>query len=252
MYSILIVDDETYIRQGLKKFLAWDTYGFIIAGEAPNGIEARSIYDKTPVDVIITDIKMPGMNGFDLIDSFTDFGNRPYFIILSGYSEFEFARKAIERSVVHYLLKPLQENELIAVITKIKNKLDKTAQIHQESKITSEILARCRAGDSRKVLSEMILFLEKNMAQNLTLEILSKQFRMNSNYICQLFKKQLGMNFLELLISIRMEKAKLLLSDLTLKIYDVSYMVGYEDSRYFSQLFRKHNHMTPSEFREKE
>ncbi len=251
MYSILIADDEIYIRQGLKKFLDWEKYGFRIIGDAKNGLEAKKLFEKEPADIIITDIKMPNMNGFELIDSFSDFDKRPYFIILSGYSEFEYAQKAIERSVIHYLLKPLQEDELIYVLRKIKNKLDRLSQISQQSTISTNLLEKCRAGKKRKILYEMILFMEKNMSKNITLESMEEQFHMNQNYICQMFKRLLGVNFLDLLTMIRIEKAKTLLDDLSLKIYDVSYMVGYYDPRYFSQVFKKYTDMTPTEYREK-
>lgn len=122
MIKVLIVDDEPFIRQGLKIIIDWARYGYEICAEAANGNEAIDILQSQKVDLVIVDIKMPGMNGLELIEYIRNNVNvNMRFIILSGYYEFNYARQAIQYSVEDYILKPVQEKELIKIIQKIKD-----------------------------------------------------------------------------------------------------------------------------------
>lgn len=121
MIKVLIVDDEPFIRQGLRILIDWKQYGYEIIGEAKNGIEAITEIDKNKVDLIITDIKMPEMNGIELIGYVRDnISTKIKFIVLSGYYEFEYAKKAIKYNVTDYILKPIQKDELVKVISSFK------------------------------------------------------------------------------------------------------------------------------------
>lgn len=121
MIKILIVDDEPFIRQGLKILINWEEYGYEIVGEAANGIEAIKELEKTHIDLIIADIKMPEMNGIELIEYVREKKSTNIkFIVLSGYYEFEYAKKAIKCNVTDYILKPIQKDELIKVLKGFK------------------------------------------------------------------------------------------------------------------------------------
>ncbi|ADQ04275.1 two component transcriptional regulator, AraC family [Caldicellulosiruptor owensensis OL] len=112
------------MRKGIIKLIDWDRLGFEIAYEAGNGQEALDILKSEKVDVIITDIKMPVMDGIELIKRVSEkFENKPAIIIISGYNEFEFAKAAIKYGVNDYLLKPIDENELIQTLEKIKTRI---------------------------------------------------------------------------------------------------------------------------------
>lgn len=124
MYKVLIVDDERPIIQGMKLIIDWEAYGFNIVGEAYNGLSGVEEAQKLQPDVVITDIRMPLMNGHEMIDRIKIFLPECRFIILSGYHEFEYAKKALESNVSSYLLKPLQPDELTVRLKKIKTALD--------------------------------------------------------------------------------------------------------------------------------
>ena len=119
MYKVLIVDDERIIREGIASSIDWNQYGFSLCGLAENGINAYECIREDVPDVVITDIKMPGMDGLELISKVHEEFPQIIFIILSGYGEFEFANKAMKYGVKYYLLKPCDENEIIKILKKI-------------------------------------------------------------------------------------------------------------------------------------
>lgn len=121
MIKVLIVDDEPFIRQGLRILIDWKQYGYEIIGEAQNGVEAIKEIEKNKVDLIIADIKMPEMNGIELIEYVrNNISTKIKFIVLSGYYEFEYAKKAIKYNVTDYILKPIQRDELVKVLNSFK------------------------------------------------------------------------------------------------------------------------------------
>lgn len=121
----LIIDDEAVVRAGLKNIIDWNTYGFDICGEADNGEEGLQKILSLDPDLVLLDIKMPGMYGVDIARHAREHGFGGKIIILSGYSDFEYAHDAIKSGVDAYLLKPIDEDELIEAVTQVKSKLDK-------------------------------------------------------------------------------------------------------------------------------
>lgn len=123
MLKVLIVDDEPYIREGIKVMIDWGNYGFEICYEAGNGEDALQIIRDYEVDIVFTDIKMPVMGGLELIKQVKQNVDKEIrFVILSGYYEFEYAKKAIQYRVTDYLLKPIQEEELIDLLETINKR----------------------------------------------------------------------------------------------------------------------------------
>lgn len=137
----MIVDDEPYIRQGLRILINWEQYGFTVCGEAANGREALELLETTDFDLVITDIKMPVMSGLELIEQTWERVSRKIgFIILSGFYEFEYARKAIKYSVIDYVLKPVQKEELIRALENYKDQHFKQIAERKKQEDTNKIL----------------------------------------------------------------------------------------------------------------
>lgn len=124
MYSVLIVDDEPLITEGLSILIDWNKYGFTDIVTASNGDEALAKTKNKKFNLIITDIRMPGLNGLDLIKALKAKNSSTNMIIISGYSEFSYAKEAIQYGVKDYLLKPVSKDELIEIVISIKNQLD--------------------------------------------------------------------------------------------------------------------------------
>lgn len=124
MYKVILVDDEEEVRNGILKKIDWKEYGFEIAGQAENGKDALDLTEKVIPDVVITDIKMPFMDGIQLSEQIRKKFPSAKIIILTGFDQFEYAQKAIKLDVSEYVLKPVSSKELISVLIKVKNKID--------------------------------------------------------------------------------------------------------------------------------
>ena len=156
MYKLILVDDEEEIRKSILKKIEWAKYGFEIAGEAENGLEALDIAEKIPPDVVITDIKMPFMDGLTLASKIRDRFPTAKIIILTGFDEFEYAQKAIRLDVVEYVLKPISSKELIDVLKKIKSKIDKEIMERKDMEALKEYYNKSLPILKEKFLSSLV------------------------------------------------------------------------------------------------
>jgi two-component system, response regulator YesN len=141
MIKVMIADDEPFIRQGLRILINWEQYGFEVCGEAANGKEALELMAETEYDLVITDIKMPNMSGLDLIEYTWDkVSKHTRFIILSGFYEFEYARKAIKYGVIDYVLKPVQKDELIRALENYKEQYFKKIAERKKLEVSDKLV----------------------------------------------------------------------------------------------------------------
>ena len=125
MFQVLLVDDKEAIVDGLEIIIDWESYGYEIAAKATSAKAAIDIVSKQKIDLVITDIRMPEMSGLDMINEMKDISKNIKFILLSGYTEFEYAKFAIDKNISGYILKPIDEDELIGLLKKIKTEFEK-------------------------------------------------------------------------------------------------------------------------------
>ncbi len=124
MFKLVIVEDEDNIRHSLECFIPWEEMGFQVVGTFSDGSDALAYIKDNPCDAVLTDILMSRMSGLEMIRHLHEMHPQIKVVILSGHSEFEFAREAIAYQVVHYLLKPVDEEELMGVFKGLKEQLD--------------------------------------------------------------------------------------------------------------------------------
>lgn len=244
MIGMVIADDELIIRQGLMS-INWNKYGINVLGIASNGNEALSmVISKTP-QILITDIRMPGMDGLKLIEASKEHVPEIQSILLTGYEDFNYAKTAISLGAIDYILKPSDPDEIIEAVLKAKNKINDIMCLRslENSFRTS--------GIKNKVISEILEYIKNHYSEDISLYTAAEYVHMNHIYISRLFKKEMGETFLETLTKFRLKKACELLANYDHKIYEISSMVGIFDPGYFSQVFKKYYGLTPSEYREK-
>lgn len=172
MIKVLLVDDEQFIRQGLKKLIDWNSYGFEVVAEAENGMQAIEILEKNDIELVFVDIRMPGMTGIELIECLQKKIFRPlHFVILTGYADFEYVRKALRLQVVDYMLKPVKEEELIRILIKINKEYVKELKEEEEKYILQ--VSKVLAG---KFSKEDILTLKEKVCTGNTWRYISFEF----------------------------------------------------------------------------
>lgn len=246
--KIIIADDEEFIRLGLQKILGKMELGIQVLGSYGNGLDAWSHIsrlDEGELDVLITDIKMPMMDGLRLIEQMKD--KQVATIVLSGFSEFEYARKALRYGVRDYLLKPVDKASLHELLVRIRQERqqpndEKEAFVQQEE---GPLLTR-----EHYVIEQMKGIVEQEYDKNFEMERIADTVGMSASYLSRLFRQETGMTLTDYLIEIRIEKAKQYLSDHpNLKNYEISQLVGYNDPVYFNKLFKKMVGVTPKDFK---
>ncbi|MBS7070346.1 MAG: response regulator, partial [Streptococcus parasanguinis] len=137
MYEIMIVEDEELIRQGLTSLVDYEQFGMTVTNQAENGREAWEKFQDRPADILLTDINMPQMNGLDLAHHVKEQSPSCHIIFLTGYDDFEFARKAIKLGADDYLLKPFSKDDIEEMLAKVKGKLDKERKKAQVEDLVS-------------------------------------------------------------------------------------------------------------------
>lgn len=158
MYKVLLVDDEMFVRKGLTQLIDWNALGYAVTEEAENGEEALEIIDRTKPDLVVTDIRMPVLDGLGLIASVREkIKEVPEFIIISGYHDFKYAQQAIRYGVHDYVLKPVDEDELIATLKKLSGRLSrkKLDRIHQGKPASGSIMDALIQGSLREEDAEV-------------------------------------------------------------------------------------------------
>ena len=132
MYKVIVVEDETMVRRGIILTIDWAALDCVIAGEAANGEEGAELAVRLSPDIIVTDVKMPRMDGVEMITKLREQGCRAKFIILTAYSDFKYAQSALRLGVSDYLLKPLKDGDLEQAVTRIIDQLEEGDRLRQK------------------------------------------------------------------------------------------------------------------------
>ena len=127
MYRVVIADDEPWVLESLRKRVPWEREGYRIAATAEDGESALSTIESIQPDLVVTDIRMPGFSGLDLIRQARDRGYRGAFVVVSGYAEFAYAQKALRYGVIGYCLKPVEVDEIVSILRRHARSLERDA-----------------------------------------------------------------------------------------------------------------------------
>ncbi len=239
MYNVVICEDEDIIRKGLMFSFDFNSLGLMVVSDFDSPIACLEYLKDHKVDIIITDIKMPMMTGLEMINQIED--RKKYeFIILSGYSDFEYAKKAISCGVTEYLVKPLDHSLLeISLKKAISNLNDKHLinnakfQVKNLSKVYTDV------NKQDELIQKIIIYIKDNYMNKITLNDVANEF----NYSVSSIKNKLKQNditFNTTLNSYRIYKAINLISLNKYPIYQIAEMVGFNDYKYFCSKFKNY------------
>ncbi|GAA4714975.1 response regulator transcription factor [Brevibacillus fulvus] len=239
MNSILLVDDERWVRTALRWSIHNLDLPFQVKHESENGLEALDWLKQNEVDLILTDIRMPVMDGLAFTEQLRQLQFPQDVIVISVHDEFPFVQHALRIGVSDYLLKPVEESDLQNCLNKWlqkQEKDDERSSAPQEAMPPSTI--------------ELVLqYIRETPLCEVTLTEAAKRVHMNPSYLSQFFKQQLNKNFVEYVTELRIEEAKKLLASTSLRISEIADRLGYSDLAYFSNNFKRITGNTPSEYR---
>lgn len=239
MYRLVIVDDEEKITEGIVNLFPWGEMGFKVVKACSKGMDALYYIENNPVDVLLSDIEMPDLNGIDLCAKIQDYNIKVIFI--SSYQKYEYFRSAILYQVEDYLLKPIKFEELRKCFSKIRVKLDQEHGLDSEKPTDNETYYE-------KIIHEVKNYIKDNYRE-CTLEDAASHVNLSAGYLSKIFKEKSGKGFQDYLLEYRMQKACELLDDIHFKSYEVAYYVGYSNPKNFSRAFKAYFGKTPKEYR---
>lgn len=233
--KVLLVEDEKKIREGIKIILEEVIHGYKVLWEADNGERALDILGIEVPELVITDIRMPKMNGIDFIGLLSEKHPNIPVIVISGYDDYAYVREALKLGVKDYLLKPISPQELASILNNIFNSKFNTHKTGEK--------------DSELIIDEIKLLIDNNLERKLSLNFISNILGLHPNYISNLFSNHTKSKLSDYIAEKRILKAGDLLQNTNLKIYDIANLTGYSNAKYFSSVFKKYMKQTPHEYR---
>ncbi|MFF2885867.1 response regulator [Paenibacillus sp. NPDC057967] len=255
MFKVLLVEDEEMIRKGLRFTFDWMGAGCVVVGEAENGEEGlRQIAALRP-DIVIVDVNMPLMDGIAMIEQSVEGASCSY-IILSGYDEFRLAKAAIRLGVTEYLLKPLEQEQLLAALERAKSQVEMKQQYAaMKTSGTGSGEAQQASvvklpGKSSRYVSKMLQYVQEHYKEKISIKDLVEKLEVSATYLNQKFKSETTYTFNDFLNRYRIQKAMEMLQHSDEKVYAIAAEVGFKDYKYFIAIFKKYAGCTPSYYQE--
>lgn len=237
MYKVLLVDDEPWVLRGIRGFFNTMEEEYSVIGEAENGRDALELAKRECPDIVISDIRMPDMDGLAFVEALRENNIRARVIMLSGYAEFEYARRALCLGVDNYLLKPLDRRELRDALERIKTGIEKEKQAKQEEE------------SEYSEISAIMADIDSSYTEDFTLNDLAEKYSLSTSHLSGVIKQETGKTFTEHVAERRIRKAEQYLRNERYSVAEVGRMVGYHDYYYFTKWFKKLTGMTPSKYR---
>ncbi|MBS4212328.1 MULTISPECIES: response regulator transcription factor [Neobacillus] len=244
MYTILLVDDEKWVRTALRHTIAKAELPFEVIGECTNGLEALDFLKEKPADLVMTDVRMAVMDGLAFVTALANGESRTDCIMISGYDDFKYVQHALRSGVFDYLLKPVELEEL-------KECLDKWVKHRQESEEAAAAPQKEADPSELSTVEKVIQYVKSKVPGEVTLSEAANYVHLNPSYLSKLFKDKTEQNFVDFVLEIRMNEAKKLLERTSLRISEIADRLGYSDITYFSNLFKRKTGVTPSEYRKR-
>ncbi|MBT2661708.1 response regulator [Bacillus sp. ISL-45] len=249
--NILIVDDEPRTRQGLQRTLeSWNNGEYAIL-TAESGEDVLRIAKEMKIHILLSDIRMPEMTGLQLLKTLKEKGMRPVVIVISAYSEFEYAQQALKLGVINYLLKPIGKKKLIEAVEDAVKVMEKQERAGLIEKVVDEKIvdASNKMNSTKDTIRKAIIYIDRNLKEEFTLKDVAAHVHLNPSYFSVLFKEQVDLNFSEYVTRRRIQRAKELVLSTTLPINEIAEEVGYKTAKYFIKIFKEIEGMTPSAYR---
>ncbi len=244
-YRVMIIDDERAIRSLLKNAIKWQDYDMEIVGEAESGIEAINTIDEIRPHLVFVDIRMPFMDGIEFSRLARERYPRLKIIVLTAFDEFEYARECISIGVSQYILKPVNREEVKAVLEKVRQVLEE--EQGQEPDGQPEEPEESDGGDM-PIGNRILRYIDEHYTENdLNLTKTAMEFGYNMSYLSRRIKQEMGKTFTALLTEKRMQKAQEY-AESGMVMYLAAQKTGIPDPVYFGKCFKRFTGISYSDY----
>lgn len=243
IYRLMLVEDEPPAMRGIERALLRcpEAADVAVVARAQNGRQALDMVCEARPHMVLSDVIMPVMDGFQLAEQLRARHPQIQLAILSGHQEYKYVRKALQHSLSDYLLKPVDEAELSELLSRMKAAVRARLCDHRAAELSTEDVVRSIHGH-----------IETHYQEITELQALAGQFGIAVGYLSTLYNKMYGASPSKHLLSVRIERAKeLILRDESLPVREIAQRVGYSDPHYFSRLFHSVTGLSPSEYRQR-
>lgn len=237
MWKVMIADDESYMLEAMENLINWEKMECQLVYKAKNGQVLLEQLKKSQPDIIITDIKMPVIDGIEIAKYIYEHKLSTKVIFLTAYAEFEYAQEAIQYDVCGYIIKTSVIEMLPAMIQKAIGKLTAVTEDNRDN-------------FSDDILGKLQRYISEHYTDKLNLSQISKELHSNGSYLSRLYKTKTGQNLFDVINQMKLEKAKEYIGQ-GKRIYEVAQLVGFDDVSYFSRVFRKYEGCSPREYENK-
>ncbi|MEX2414626.1 MAG: response regulator [Paenibacillaceae bacterium] len=241
MFDILLVEDERWVRTALRKTIERTGLPFRVIHETTNGVEAVDWLNDHAASIVLTDIRMPVMDGLALMEEIRRRNNDTAVVIISGHDDFSYAQRALQLGAFDYLLKPVEADNMTVCLQKW---LD-----HQEKE--PSMAPEVHPFDVKEMspIEQVTRYIDAMLIPEMTLTEAAAMVHLNPSYFCKLFKQHTKVKFTDYMTKVRMKEATRLLEKTSLRISEIAERLGYADLAYFSNTFKKTMGLTPSDYR---
>ena len=239
---MIVADDEKLIANNIARRIGESSEAFRVISRAGTGLEALEQVRELLPDVVFSDIKMPEMDGIQLIARLQEEYPDILCVIVSGYRDFEYMKAAIQNSAVDYLLKPVNTEELRRLLQRLENAL-----LAREQQVAPR-----READAAALVESVRVYLQENYGRQVVFSSLAEALAVSAPYLSKLFHEQTGTSPMKYLTDLRMRQARKFLADTSLTVQEIAARVGYPDPFHFSRSFKNAVGMSPAQFREEQ
>ena len=251
MYKILLVEDDMALHFVYKRMKVWNEEGFEINMTATNGRDALKILDEHKFDMVITDIRMPILDGIGLLKKMSEKQIKIYTIILSSYDEFEYARQAMIYGAADFVVKPVKENDIKEALKRAKIQLEEDKEKNDLTKrITQKILNAGGEIDDENFFNKILEYIMSYVTEDKSMEDAAEYMELSKDYFGKMCKNKLKVTFKQLQTITKMEYAGFLLKSSNIKVYELSELLGYSSPDYFTKIFTEIMGTTPKKYGE--
>lgn len=243
-YHILIADDEERIVRNMKSIIG-DAFGDLVEIKtASNGVECIRIMKEWAVRLLITDIRMPGLNGIELVQKVRGADTNIEILVISAYEDFNYAKQLIPYGVLDYLVKPISVDHILSKVKKAVESDGISEKKAGDEEITQEEKYRMKT-----LIKEAEEFINQQVYNPISLADVAEYLHVNKSYLSVTFKNEMGENISNYINAVKIKEAKRLLLETELSVSELAEKLGYSTSKYFIEKFSKSTGLTPAKYR---